>query len=156
MPSQPDPRDQPGLRMRVGQEARRISSQHRQLDVFYGMVLSALEAGAPERSRAEFLRFHDALEAHFTMEDRIHFPALHGLRPELDAELQALVEEHQAFRSELDAMARLLEARDLAAFGRRLDAFVTRLAAHEAREERMGRYVTGDGGDGGDGEGGAG
>jgi hypothetical protein len=135
--------DQPGLRLRVAQEARRISSQHRQLDVFYGMVLTALEAGAPERARAEFLRFHDALDAHFTMEDRIHFPALHGLRPELDAELQDLVEEHNHFREELDTMARLLEARDLAGCGNRLDGFVTRLAAHEGREERMGRHVIG-------------
>jgi len=93
--------EQPGLRLRVGREARRISSQHRQLDTFYGMVLDSLSNGRAERARSEFLRFHDALEAHFTVEEQIHFPALHGLRPELDAELATLVEVHS--EKELDA-----------------------------------------------------
>jgi hypothetical protein len=147
MPSNPE---QPGLRMRVGREARRISSQHRQLDVFYGLVADALDGGRDRRARSEFLRFHDALDAHFTMEDRIHFPALHGLRPELDEELAALVQEHHAFRSDLEEMARLLEAQDLEACRTRLDAFVTRLAAHEGREERIGHYVADPGRSGGE------
>jgi len=132
---------QPGLRLRVGREARRISSQHRQLDTFYGMVLDSLSNGRAERARSEFLRFHDALEAHFTVEEQIHFPALHGLRPELDAELAALVEEHRTFRDALDQIAQTLEASNLPRAAEELDRLVLGLAAHEGREERMAEQV---------------
>jgi hypothetical protein len=129
--------DQPGLRMRIGREARRISSQHRQLDTFYEMVVASLSRGQAARARAEFLRFHDALDAHFTVEERIHFPALHGFRPELDRELAELVEQHRAFRGTLDALARHLEEGRLDQCAEQLDRFVVELAAHEGREERM-------------------
>jgi hemerythrin superfamily protein len=141
----PDDR-QPGLRMRIVREARRISGQHRQLDVFYGMLIKSLFRENVAKARAEFLRFHDALEAHFTVEERIHFPALHGLRPELDAELAALVEEHKAFRETLDRLAALLESKELARCSDDLDQFVVELAAHEGREEQMAERVAGDGG----------
>jgi hypothetical protein len=132
---------QPGLRLRVGREARRISSQHRQLDTFYGMVVASLGNGLAHRARSEFLRFHDALDAHFTVEERIHFPALHGLQPELDEELAALVEEHKTFRTQLDTIAETLKREDLDGGSEALDRFVVDLAAHEGREERMAERV---------------
>ncbi|MBW2316738.1 MAG: hemerythrin domain-containing protein [Deltaproteobacteria bacterium] len=135
------PQFQPGLRMRVAREARRIASQHRQLDLFYEALLKSLFHENVAKSRSEFLRFHDALEAHFTVEERIHFPALHGLRPELDAELVSLVEEHKSFRSTLDHLAALLERKELARCSDELDGFVTDIVAHEGREERMGERV---------------
>lgn len=133
---------QPGLRMRVEREARRISSQHRQLDVFYGMVVDSLSRGRVRRACSEFLRLHDAIEAHFTVEERMHFPALHGLRPELDAELASLVEEHKSFRERLGKIADVLERGDLADGGEQLDQLVVRLAAHESREEQLAQRVT--------------
>jgi len=136
------PAAQPGLRMRVSRESRRISNQHRQLDLFYEMLLKSLFRENVAKARSEFLRFHDALEAHFTVEERIHFPALHGMRPELDAELAALVEDHKGFRSTLDQLADLLEKKELARCSDELDRFVVELAAHEGREERMGERVT--------------
>ena len=134
---------QPGLRMRVGREARRLSNQHRQLDVFYGMLLKSLFRENVAKARAEFLRFHDALEAHFTVEERIHFPALHGLRPALDPDLAALVEEHKRFRATLEHLAQLLEDKELARCSEHLDRFVVELAAHEGREERIAEGVAG-------------
>lgn len=133
---------QPGLRMRVTRESRRISNQHRQLDLFYEMLLKSLSRENASKARSEFLRFHDALEAHFTVEERIHFPALHGLRPELDDELAGLVEDHKTFRATLERLASLLEQKELARCSDELDRFVVDLAAHEGREERMGDRVT--------------
>jgi len=132
---------QPGLKMRVGREARRISGQHRQLDVFYEMVLRSLDGGNAPRARAEFLRFHDALEAHFTVEEQIHFPALHGLQPALDAELAELVEEHHRFRSTLERLGGLLDGHELETCAEELDRFVVALASHEGREEQMAERV---------------
>ncbi len=129
--------DQTGLRLRIDREARRISSQHRQLDVFYERVIHFLTGGDAARARAEFLRLCDALEAHFTVEERMHFPALHGLRPELDAELAGLVEEHKAFRSALEAITGHLQGSELGRASAALDRLVVDLAAHEGREEKM-------------------
>ena len=129
---------QPGLERRVGQETRRVSNQHRQLNVFYEMLSDALRQGDGGQAREVFRRLGDALEAHFAMEDEFYFPSLHGLRPDLEAEIAALMDEHQVFRAELQTLARRLEREDgLAEAGRALEAFVGRLASHEAREERL-------------------
>jgi len=128
---------QNGLRRRVGIEARRISSQHRQLDQFYGMLAEALRRERPADARSAFQRFRDALEAHFTMEDEIHFPALHGLRPDLEAQLSALVAEHRDFRQQLETLQGQFDRSELGPGAEVLDDFVTRLAAHEGREEKL-------------------
>jgi hemerythrin superfamily protein len=135
--------EQPGLRRRVSREARRISNQHRQLDAFYELVVRSLDGDSQDRARSEFLRFHDALDAHFTIEEQVHFPALHGLRPELDEDLTRLVEEHRTFRDALERLAELIEGGDLARCARDLDRFVVELAQHEGREERMAERVSG-------------
>ena len=128
---------QDGLRRRVGIEARRISSQHRQLDQFYGMLAEALRRERPAEVRSAFQRFRDALEAHFTMEDEIHFPALHGLRPDLEPQLSALVTEHGAFREQLESLQGHFDRSELDPGAGLLDELVTRLAAHEGREEKL-------------------
>lgn len=128
---------QRGLERRVAIEARRISSQHRQLDELYALLTRALAQGDAEGSRRGFQRFRDALEAHFAMEDEVHFPALHGLRPELETSLMELVADHRGFVGELDRVAAELEADELEAAAARLTSMANRLAAHEDREEAM-------------------
>ncbi len=126
-----------GLRARLGQEARRISKQHRQLDSFYEVVADAIGNDRPEQARTAFQRLHDALDAHFTLEENVHFPALHGLRPEFSAELDALEAEHGGFRAQLAEVEILLDQQALHRAGPTLDRFVTALAAHEGREEQL-------------------
>jgi len=129
---------QRGLRRRVEIESRRIPAQHRQLDQLYGALIDALEhRGAQAAAAAAFRRFQDACRAHFAMEDEVYFPALHGLRPELDADLAALVEEHRALTATLEELEALFEAGRLAEAEEGLDRLVPRLAAHEGREERL-------------------
>ncbi len=129
-------REQPGLRKRMELEARRISSQHRQLDAFFAAVVRAARSGVPADAQGAFLRFRDALYAHFSLEERTEFPALRGLRPDLGVELDALVAAHAAFQGELERLRLSLAASDGEAF-RRLDALGARLAAHEETEERL-------------------
>jgi hypothetical protein len=129
--------EQPGLRLRLGQEARRISSQHRQLDDLHAIVTEALARGAAEAALTGFRRLRDALDAHMSLENEIHFPALHGLRPELEAELTALAHEHESFWNELAGLSRPFELGDLDGSARALDAFATRFAEHERREESL-------------------
>ena len=129
--------DQPGLRMRMAQEARRISSQHRQLDSLHALVVAALERRARAQARTAFVRFRDALDAHMALEDELHFPALRGLRPDLDGELAGLVREHRRFRRSLDTLAETFFHGSAAGCAQGLDAFAEAFAEHEGREERL-------------------
>ena len=127
--------DQPGLRLRMLQEARRIVSQHRQLDAFQEQVAKALRRKDRTRVRELFTRFREALEAHIRMEEVTHFPALHGLHPDWDAQLTELVREHQTFRANLAETAEALEQGQLESFERGYESFLRALMAHEAAEE---------------------
>ena len=140
MPQQPI--DQPGLRLRMSGESRRISSQHRQLDAIYSRIVAALERGAERDARDALQRFRDAWDAHTSLEDGFYFPALRGLRPELASELDSLSSEHDRFRVELGELERLFK--DAAAErATALERFATNVATHEGREERLLAGITG-------------
>jgi hypothetical protein len=128
---------QPGLERRMGREARRISSQHRQLDDLYGLVAQGLAEGDPPGTRVAFQRFADALDAHFSLEDGLYFPALHGLRPELGEPLAELAREHVRLREEVAGVQECLDRDDLDAAGSALDRLISDLARHEGVEERL-------------------
>ncbi len=130
-------RNQPGLRLRMQREARVISAQHRALDDFYQRVRAALQAGPSERARAAFARFADALEAHLALEDGLYFPALRGLAPELERDLEALCDEHQQLRERLTKLAPSIESEACEVCVRLLDRFAGDLAEHEGREEGL-------------------
>lgn len=130
--------EQPGLRVRVRQEGLRISSQHRQLDGLYAAVGEALRRGARGEAISAFTRLRDALEAHFSLEDELYFPAVHGMHPDCEALLTSLVDDHRRFRSELDAVGRGLAAHaPLEGCLASLDALAEEIGAHERREEEL-------------------
>ncbi len=126
---------QEGLTLRMGREASRISSQHRQLDEHCDVVRAALARGDAHTARRAFERFLDALEAHLSLEETLYFPALHGLAPVLGAELAELVRQHDGVRASMDGVRSQL-AGELASEAR-LDAAVAELRAHEQREEEL-------------------
>ncbi len=130
-------RSQPGLLLRMQREARVISQQHRGLDDFYQRVSTALHAGESERARAAFARFADALEAHLALEDGLYFPALRGLAPALERDLEALSDEHQQLRERLASVARAIESEACEPCARLLGQLAGELAEHEGREEGL-------------------
>ena len=133
-PVNPD-QHQHGLRRRMGSEARRISSQHEQLDTFFSLVTAAVERGSLHAARPAFTRFADALDSHFTLEDRVFFPALRGLDPQLTKDLTGLADEHHALRRDLESLTDLLAAGSLESFAVRLETLGDTINGHEAREE---------------------
>jgi hemerythrin len=133
-----DPSDQPGLRLRLAHEARRIASQHDYLDALVSTTRSTLEHGERDEVRRALHGFRGAVEAHFDLEEQVHFPALHGADPGRDAQLAELERDHAALRLELaDLEAQARADRERAALVGGFDALVDRLASHEAREERL-------------------
>jgi len=131
------PVTQPGLRTRMGQESRRISSQHRQLDTLYGLIVVALREGDRDRAERALERFGDAFDAHTSLEDSFYFPALRGMHAQAGDELTGLSEEHKRFRQDLEALNAELVADSLDSVEASLDDFITRVAAHEGREEAL-------------------
>jgi iron-sulfur cluster repair protein YtfE (RIC family) len=133
--------DQPGLRLRLVHEARRIASQHRYLDALEEATLRGFERGDRAEMQQALQSFQASLDAHFALEEQVHFPALHGLRPDFQSELGELIREHLRFREDLariEASLGALEAEGAAAD--LLAAFrdlATRLRRHEEREEHL-------------------
>jgi hypothetical protein len=128
---------QPGLALRMQRETRVISKQHRQLDDFYRRVAGALHEGELAKARAAFARFSDALEAHLALEDGLYFPALRGLRPALERDLEALSDEHQKLRERLAQVGRALDRDGCEACAGLFGQFAGDLAEHEGREEGL-------------------
>lgn len=128
---------QPGLRTRMGQESRRISSQHRQLDTLYGLIVTSLRQGERDRAQQALQRFEDAFDAHTSLEDGFYFPALRGMKDGVAGELDELSREHERFRRDLAALNAEFHGKSLEAAESSLDEFITRVAAHEGREEAL-------------------
>jgi iron-sulfur cluster repair protein YtfE (RIC family) len=129
--------DQPGLRLRLAHESRRIAGQHAWLASVESTVLRVLERGTPGEAREALRAYQGSLDAHFELEERIHFPALHGLRPELGERIAALVVDHGRLRRALDELADRVGSvpRDAVTAGFR--DVTLQLGEHEQREETL-------------------
>lgn len=127
--------------MRLAQEARRIAAQHQFLDALEATTLRVLEQGDAHQMADAIQSFESALLAHFGIEEKVQFPALHGLDPRFDAELTELVRSHERFRSEVRTLCAQVGGRGpnggrpelLSEFGR----LVVALRGHEEREEKL-------------------
>lgn len=126
--------------MRLAHEAKRVAAQHDVIDAFERDARAALGGGDAAAIGTALQGFEKALLAHFSLEEEVHFPALHGLDAALRPQLEALERDHLGFREEL---ARLVASRD--AGPARIEAFAalaTALRQHEDREEALfGRTV---------------
>ena len=133
----PHPKDR-GLRLRMASEARRVHSQHEQLaTLIEDLGRTFAGQASPELLRSAFEQFADAFDAHMRVEETLYFPALHGLLPEVDAELTALIAEHAELRAALDGIRHELGQRQIDDARTRLTALAERRATHEAVEERL-------------------
>jgi iron-sulfur cluster repair protein YtfE (RIC family) len=126
-----------GLRYRLQRCARQIATQHRQLSDLYADLREALGSSSVPRLQRCFQRLCDGMDAHFSLEDEVFFPALHGLCPDCAEDLQALRREHETLLIELERMRRQLEAAELDGFAKAFDGLNSRIEAHESREERL-------------------
>jgi iron-sulfur cluster repair protein YtfE (RIC family) len=122
--------------MRLVHEAKRVVAQHEVIDAFERDVRAALGGGDDAVIERALHAFEKALLAHFSLEEELHFPALHGLDAALGSELRELEQDHAAFRKELTHLLRGGDGRSQA----RIDAFAALASAlrrHEDREEAL-------------------
>jgi hypothetical protein len=129
-----------GLLYRVKRAARQIGEQHTQLDEILRALRPAIVRGDAAEARSLIVRYRLAIEAHFTLEEDVFFPALHGLHPRHAKDLELLGAEHAGFRQQLDRLGALLDS-GLGAFEAGLGSYERDLAVHETREERLVREL---------------
>jgi hemerythrin superfamily protein len=126
-----------GLRFRLKRAARQIGKQHRHLDRICLKLGEAIADGAIDHARDAFERYCSAVEAHFTLEDEVFFPAIHGLHPEQSGELESLSRDHVEFSEQLRRMAEQMAQAGLEAFAKSFQVYAQTLASHEGREEQL-------------------
>jgi len=131
-----------GLRLRMRGEERRISSQHKQLGDLFQLTLASVTVGGPRKAIGDFLLFETALEAHMSLEEDIYFPALHGLRNDLEDELIRLVAEHREIRTALRDVKKCLSTATGDETRSALNEFADLIDRHEAEEEDLLARIT--------------
>lgn len=131
-----------GLRFRIRRVALKVAEQHHHIHEILHDFDRALADGDRQRVSEVFESYRRALEAHFSLEEQVFFPGLHGLHPEQSAELDALSEDHESFAGELDRLAEKLLHGRVESFTRAFRDLVTDLGQHELREEQMLRRLS--------------
>lgn len=137
-----------GLRFRIQRAARKMAEQHQHIHGILRDFDHALAGGDRQRVMEVFESYRSALEAHFSLEEGVFFPGLHGLQPQHSAELDALSQDHESFAAELERLAENIRDVQLEGFARAFGELVSDLGQHERREEQIVRRLTeGEGGE---------
>jgi len=126
-----------GLRFRLGRAARHTAEQHRHIQEILRDFDRAVREGDRSALADVFRLYRSALTAHFSLEEEVFFPALHGLHPEHAGELDALSREHQEVNAVLEELDARVEAEEVDSFLRAFQELVDRLTGHEQREEAL-------------------
>jgi iron-sulfur cluster repair protein YtfE (RIC family) len=126
-----------GLRHRLRRAARQIATQHEHLRALDATLAQAVENRRVGEIRASLDRLRSAIEAHFSLEDGVIFPAVRGLQPESVRELRGFVREHDDLLRALAGLSDVLAKGALDAFAQRHRDFSESVAGHEVREENL-------------------
>jgi len=115
---------------------REVLAEHRRLDALFVEVQSAFQRRrASDAAREAFKALSEALDTHFDQEDRLYYPAIWALRPDLKPQLQLFSEEHTRFRRELESIEGLLATEDFEEACRAIEVLAGRFGRHELSEE---------------------
>jgi hypothetical protein len=120
-----------------------VSREHRRLGALLGELEASLERHAddPDAVRDAFAALSEQLDVHFEQEDRLYYPSLAALRPELAPQIRAIADAHRSFRLEIAAIGDALERAELAPARQRRGAVAVAVQRHEAREEALLQHV---------------
>lgn len=125
---------------------REILAQHRRLRGLFADVEEALAsalAPAPgdgadvDGVREALAHLSEAMDVHFSQEDRLYYPLIASLRPEHREQIASLAEQHTEFRERVARIVQELAVGRLEATGRAFRAFVADFGRHEKVEENL-------------------
>lgn len=115
---------------------REVLAEHRRLDALFVEVQTAFQQPVvSEAAQEAFKELGEALDTHFDQEDRLYYPAIWALRPDLKPQLHAFREEHAEFRHELETIEGLLARGEFEEACRAIEALSGKFGRHEVSEE---------------------
>ena len=126
-----------GLQLRLRRAKRQIGIQHEHLRSLYVSLADCIAKGRTAQVQDVARQLLGAMEAHFSLEDGVFFPAVYGLHPDRARDLNELMREHEKYRSLLVRLCEDLTAGGLEAFAKGYQEFSASIADHEDREERL-------------------
>lgn len=121
-----------GTESGVGQD---VFVEHRDLNAILAEVRSSFHD--PHAAAAECERLAGAFDVHFEQEDRLYYPAIGSMRPELSQSLRAISEGHDGFRARLERVRAQLESGELGAARQGFESLASDFGEHEAAEEQL-------------------
>ncbi len=117
---------------------REVFAQHRRLDAMFEEVLDSFRPeGPPEAIRGALKELREALETHFDQEDRLYYPSIWALRPDLKPQLKTLVDAHGEFLAQLDRLETLQDRGERAEARSVFDYLSAVFKRHEDAEEAV-------------------
>jgi iron-sulfur cluster repair protein YtfE (RIC family) len=129
--------DGDGLRFRVEQAARQIQTQHERLDPMLADLRRALTNGDSRHAQNAAFRLDGAMRAHFLLEEYVLFPALRGIQPETEGQLEMLEQDHVRVGGALRAVIDQILESQLDQAAKILTDLASTLAAHERHERSL-------------------
>ncbi len=117
---------------------RDVLAEHRRLETLFEEVLDSFHPeGEPDAARAALKELRAALETHFDQEDRLYYPAIWALRPDLKTELKGLVDAHDEFVAQLDHLEALLGRGKRGEARQATESLSSVFKSHEEAEEAV-------------------
>jgi hypothetical protein len=123
------------LRDHLKRASDQIQAQHRRLEPLFEDLSSALAGGSSRDAQTAAFRLDGAVKAHFLLEEEVVFPAIRGLRPEHQIELEVLVGDHQGLGVGLQTVIDQILKGQLDLAARSLESCRLAIKDHEVREE---------------------
>ena len=109
--------------------------EHRGLNAILAEVRASLHDRHATAAALEHLA--GAFDVHFAQEDRLYYPAISSLRPELQRRLRGISDRHAAFRAQLQRVHALLDEGALRAAREAFESLASDFEEHEREEEQM-------------------
>jgi hypothetical protein len=123
------------LREHLKRASDQIHAQHRRLEPLFEDLSDALAGGSSRDAQTAAFRLDGAVKAHFLLEEEVIFPAIRGLRPQHQAELEVLAADHQGLGVGLQTVIDQILKGQLDLAGRSLESCRLAVKDHEVREE---------------------
>ncbi len=119
------------------QSFQRWWQEHSELDGLVREVEARMGRGSLAKTSQALEELEAALDAHFTVEERVYFPLIEKLSPERHTSIQAAREDHLRISELLDELRDLVECGELTAARRALAKLLDRFRDHEIQEAKL-------------------
>lgn len=114
-----------------------LGSDHTRCDDFFIQAETSVSNGAWEQAEASLAQFTEALERHFTMEEKVMFPEFEQATGSSAGPTAVMRMEHQQLRSIVTLLRDALAARDADNYLGHSETLNTMMQQHNMKEESI-------------------